>query len=449
MAFNPHTAEDRSEMLAVIGIDDLSELFEPIPEGIRRPRLDLPPRLTEMEAAAYLDKLASKNLVPNGADSFLGAGSYRHYSPATVSQLLLRGELFTAYTPYQPEVAQGTLQIIYEFQSLVAALFQMDVANASMYDGAAALAEAVHMAIAASKKKTKVLLSGTIHPNYLEVVESYSAGSTFEMASLPLPADGLATSAEDIAAAIDENTAAVVVQYPNFFGTIEDMDAIAEAVHAAGSLLIVATYPVPLSLLKPPGSFGADFVTAEGQSLGVAQSFGGPYVGLLATRQEFVRQLPGRLVGMTNDSEGKRGYVLALQTREQHIRREKATSNVCTNQGLMATAATIYMSLLGPEGFREVGRASYNNAHYLAEQLATVPGVSIANKGEFFNEFTITTPIPAAAINAAMLESGIIGGYDLANVDPSLAHSLLLATTELTSPQGIDRFVEIVRATLA
>jgi glycine dehydrogenase subunit 1 len=305
------------------------------------------------------------------------------------------------------------------------------------------------MAITAAKKKSKVLLSGTIHPNYLEVIESYSAGSTFEMTTLPLPANGLATSAAEIADAIDENTAAVVVQYPNFFGTIEDLAAISEAVHAKGAYLIVATYPVPLSLLKPPGELGADFVTAEGQSLGVAQSFGGPYVGLLATKQEFVRQLPGRLVGMTTDSEGKRGYVLALQTREQHIRREKATSNICTNQGLMATAATIYMSLLGPEGFREVGKASYNNAHYLAEQLAGIPGVSIANRGEFFNEFTVSTPVAAARINAALLESGIIGGYDLASVDESLSNSLLVATTELTSREGIDRFVAVVRETVA
>jgi glycine dehydrogenase subunit 1 len=449
MAFNPHTAEDREEMLAVIGIDDVSTLFEPIPANVRRPRLDLPPRLTEMEAAAYLDKLASKNVVPNGADSFLGAGSYRHYSPASVSQLLLRGELFTAYTPYQPEVAQGTLQIIYEFQSLIAALFQMDVANASMYDGATALAEAVHMAVTAAKRKNKVVLSGTIHPNYLEVIECYSAAATFDMEILPLPANGLATTAEELVAAIDGNTAAVVVQYPNFFGTIEDLSAISEAVHAAGSYLIVATYPVPLSLLKPPGEYGADFVTAEGQSLGVAQSFGGPYVGLLATRQEFVRQLPGRLVGMTTDSEGKRGFVLALQTREQHIRREKATSNICTNQGLMATAATIYMSLIGPEGFREVGRASYNNAHYLADQLSSIPGVEIANGGEYFNEFTFSTPVPASDINAALLQEGIIGGYDLAKVDSGLSNSMLVATTELTSREGIDRFVQIVRSTVS
>jgi glycine dehydrogenase subunit 1 len=402
-----------------------------------------------MEAAAYLDSLAAKNLVPNGADSFLGAGSYRHYSPATVSQLLLRGELFTAYTPYQPEVAQGTLQIIYEFQSLIAALFQMDVANASMYDGATALAEAVHMAVTAAKKKSKVVLSGTLHPRYLEVIESYSAGATFEMEALPVPVDGLAASADQLVAAIDDNTAAVVVQYPNFYGTIEDLGTISDAVHAAGAYLIVATYPVPLSLLKPPGAFGADFVTAEGQSLGVAQSFGGPYVGLLATRQEFVRQLPGRLVGMTNDSEGKRGYVLALQTREQHIRREKATSNICTNQGLMATAATIYMSLIGPEGFREVGHASFDNAHYLAEQLASIPGVEIANGGEFFNEFTVTTPVAAAKVNEALLQVGIIGGYDLAKVDDSLKNALLVATTELTSRGGMDRFVEIVRSTVA
>ncbi len=449
MAFNPHTAEDRSEMLAVIGIDDVSELFEPIPERVRRPKLNLPPRLTEMEAAAYLDSLAARNTVPNGADSFLGAGSYRHYSPAAVSQLLLRGELFTAYTPYQPEVAQGTLQIIYEFQSLIAALFQMDVANASMYDGATALAEAVHMSIAAAKKKNSVVLSGTIHPRYLDVIETYSTGATFEMKTLPLPANGLATTADELVREIDDNTAAVVVQYPNFFGTIEDLAAISDAVHAAGAYLIVATYPVPLSLLKPPGAYGADFVTAEGQSLGVAQSFGGPYVGLLATRQEFVRQLPGRLVGMTTDSEGKRGYVLALQTREQHIRREKATSNICTNQGLMATAATIYMSLIGPEGFREVGHASYNNAHYLAEQLSAIPKVQISNRGEFFNEFTFSTPVSAAELNAALLKAGIIGGYDLGTVDDSLTNSLLVATTELTSRAGIDRFVEIVRATVA
>lgn len=449
MAFNPHTAEDRSEMLAAIGIDDIAELFEPIPAEVRRPKLDLPPRLTEMEAAAYLDMLAGKNLVPNGADSFLGAGSYRHYSPAAVSQLLLRGELFTAYTPYQPEVAQGTLQIIYEFQSLIAALFQMDVANASMYDGATALAEAVHMSIAASRKKNRVVLSGTIHPRYLEVIDTYSAGATFEMQVLPRPAEGLATTAADLAAAIDDNTAAVVVQYPNFYGTLEDLAAISDAVHAAGAYLIVATYPVPLSLLKPPGAYGADFVTAEGQSLGVAQSFGGPYVGLLATRQEFVRQLPGRLVGMTTDAEGKRGYVLALQTREQHIRREKATSNICTNQGLMATAATIYMSLIGPEGFREVGRASYDNAHYLAELLGRIPGVRIENGGEFFNEFTFSTSVPAARVGSALLEDGIIGGYDLANVDESLANAMLVATTELSSRAGIERFAEIVRKATA
>jgi glycine dehydrogenase subunit 1 len=269
------------------------------------------------------------------------------------------------------------------------------------------------------------------------------------MEILPLPANGLATTAEELVAAIDGNTAAVVVQYPNFFGTIEDLSAISEAVHAAGSYLIVATYPVPLSLLKPPGEYGADFVTAEGQSLGVAQSFGGPYVGLLATRQEFVRQLPGRLVGMTTDSEGKRGFVLALQTREQHIRREKATSNICTNQGLMATAATIYMSLIGPEGFREVGRASYNNAHYLADQLSSIPGIEIANGVEYFNEFTFSTPVPASDINAALLQESIIGGYDLAKVDSGLSNSMLVATTELTSREGIDRFVQIVRSTVS
>lgn len=433
-------------MRAVIGIDDVEELFEPIPERVRRPHLDLPPRLTELEAAAYLESLAAKNVIPNGGDTFLGAGSYRHYSPAAVSQLLLRGELFTAYTPYQPEVAQGTLQIIYEFQSLIAALFEMDVANASVYDGATALAEAVHMAVGAAKRKSRVVLSGTIHPRYAEVIQTYATGGTFTFDTLPLPTQGLKTTPESIAAAIDEQTAAVIVQYPNFYGTIEDLAAIAGIVHAAGAFLIVATYPIPLSILKPPGAFGADFVTAEGQALGVAQSFGGPYIGLLATRQEFVRQLPGRLVGMTTDSEGKRGYVLALQTREQHIRREKATSNICTNQGLMATAATIYMSLLGPQGFREVGQACYDNAHYLSERLRELPGVSIVNDGSFFNEFTVELPVAAADLDAALLQRGIIGGYDLANVDSSMTNRMLLATTELTSRAGMDAFVETVRS---
>lgn len=441
MSFNPHTDADRAEMLKTIGASSIEELFAPIPADVRFPKLDLLPQLTEMEAAARLTELAEKNLAPAAGNTYLGAGSYSHYVPATVGQILSRGEFYTAYTPYQPEVAQGTLQVIYEFQSMVAALFSMDVANASMYDGATALAEAVLMAVSSSKKRHKVVLAGTVHPAYREVIHTYCSGLPIEIVDLAIPTSGFSTTVESIAGAIDESVAAVVVQYPNFFGGIEDVSAIGEAAHAVGAHFVVATYPVPLGLLKPPGELGADIVTAEGQALGVAQSFGGPYVGLLATKQSFVRLMPGRLAGIANDSEGKRGFVLTLQTREQHIRREKATSNICTNQGLMATAATVYMASLGPQGFREVATRSYQNAHYLQEQICALPGYELALDAPFFHEFVVKTPKPVAEINAALQKARIIGGYDLKAVDASLDHHWLLCATELNSKAGIDRLI--------
>ncbi|HWK81472.1 MAG TPA: aminomethyl-transferring glycine dehydrogenase subunit GcvPA, partial [Thermomicrobiales bacterium] len=325
MTFNPHTAEDRAEMLEVIGADSVEELFAPVPEAVRFPKLDLPRRLTEMEAAARLDTLANRNVVPAPEDIYLGAGSYQHYVPATVGQILARGEFYTAYTPYQPEVAQGTLQVIYEFQSMVAELLGMEVANASMYDGATAMAEGALIAVSSSKKKHKVVVTGTVHPAYREVLRTYVESSGVEVIEVQPKEGTFLVTAEDIAPYLADDVATVIVQYPNFFGAIEDVEGIGEQVHAAGALLLVTTSPVPLALLKSPGELGADIATAEGQSLGVAQSYGGPYVGLLATRQKFVRQMPGRLAGITVDSEGKRGYVLTLQTREQHIRREKAT----------------------------------------------------------------------------------------------------------------------------
>ncbi|HKG27155.1 MAG TPA: aminomethyl-transferring glycine dehydrogenase subunit GcvPA [Thermomicrobiales bacterium] len=441
MTFNPHTAEDRREMMQTVGVDGIEDLFTAIPRSIRFPTLDLPPVLTEMEAAARLSELAARNLVPSNGNTYLGAGSYHHYVPATVGQILARGEFYTAYTPYQPEVAQGTLQVIYEFQSMVAALFAMDVANASMYDGATALAEGVLMTVSIPKKKLRVVVSGTIHPHYREVLRTYTTGLPVDVFELPIPIDGFVTRPEDFSEYLGEGLAAVVVQYPNFFGAIEDVAAVADMVHAAGSSLVVSTLPVPLSLLRPPGELGADIVTAEGQSLGVAQSFGGPYVGLLAARQSFVRQMPGRLAGITTDSEGKRGFVLTLQTREQHIRREKATSNICTNQGLMATAATVYMASLGPEGFREVGRRSYDNAHYLADRLTSLSGYELAIDAPFFHEFLVRTPMTAAEVNRKVADAGIIGGLDLATIDPALDHHLLLCATELNDRSGIDAFI--------
>ncbi len=444
MTFNPHTAEDRAEMLQVIGIDSPDELFSPVPESVRFPRLNLPRVLTEMEAANRLQALADRNVTPPAEDIYLGAGSYQHYVPATVGQILSRGEFYTAYTPYQPEVAQGTLQVIYEFQSMVAELFGMEVANASMYDGATAMAEGALIAVSSSRKRQKVVVTGTVHPAYRNVLHTYVESSGIEVIEVAPKPGHFTMTIDDIRPHLGDDVACVVVQYPNFYGAIEDIEGIGEAVHTAGALMLVNTSPVPLGLLKSPGELGADIVSAEGQALGVAQSYGGPYVGLLATRQKFIRQMPGRLAGVTVDTEGKRGYVLTLQTREQHIRREKATSNICTNQGLMATAATVYMSSLGPEGFREVARTSYQNAHYLAKQLTANGKFKRAFGEEFFHEFVVeSTELPAAQINARLLDAGIIGGLDLAKFDPALGNHLLLCTTELNTKAAIDRMVAL------
>lgn len=443
MTFNPHTTEDRQEMLATIGIDSTDTLFQAVPESVRYPKLDLPRTLTEMEAAHRLQELASRNVVVPAQDVYMGAGSYQHYVPATVGQVLSRGEFYTAYTPYQPEVAQGTLQVIYEFQSMVAELLGVEVANASMYDGATAFAEGALMAVSASRKKNRVVVAGTVHPAYRDVVHTYLDGSGVEVVDAE-SADPFLTTVEDLREHITDDLACLAIQYPNFYGSIEDVRALAELAHENNALLVVATSPVPLGLLKSPGELGADVVAAEGQALGVAQSYGGPYVGLLGSRRSLVRQMPGRIAGVTTDTEGKRGFVLTLQTREQHIRREKATSNICTNQGLMATAATVYMSSLGPEGFREVSRASYQNAHYLAGRLSEVEGYDVANTAPFFHEFVVSTPVAAAEVTDTLLEERILGGIDLGRFDASLDHYLLLCATELNTREGIDRLVEVL-----
>jgi len=444
MTFNPHTEEDRAEMLATIGVESVESLFEPVPASVRFPNLDLPRTLTEVEAAQHLAKLAARNVVPAPQDIYLGAGSYQHYIPATVGQILSRGEFYTAYTPYQPEVAQGTLQVIYEFQTFIAELFGMEVANASMYDGATAMAEGALIGISSQRKKNRIVVSGTVHPAYRGVLSTYVEGTGIEIVDAATANGRFVSTLDDLTPHFSDDLACVVIQYPNFFGAIEDVAAIADAVHEAGALLVVNTTPVPLGLLKSPGELGADVVSAEGQPLGVAQSYGGPYVGLLATRQKFVRQMPGRLAGVATDSEGKRGFVLTLQTREQHIRREKATSNICTNQGLMATAATVYMSSLGREGFREVSNRSYQNAHYLANQIATVPGFSMAFDTPFFHEFVVKSEKPATVVLDALLGEGILGGFDLGRFYPELDHHILLCATELNDREGIDRLVHLL-----
>lgn len=441
MTFNPHTAEDRGALLAATGVRQIDDFFQPVPDSIRFPELQLPPRLTEMEALTQLERLAARDLAVAAEDSYLGAGSYRHFIPATVGQILARGEFYTAYTPYQPEVAQGTLQVIYEFQSLVAALTGMDIANASMYDGATALAEGALMTVSLPRGRRRIVVAGTVHPGYRGVLRTYLEGLDVNLVEAPLTTSSFRTTPDDLAPLIEDDLACIVVQYPNFFGTIEDVVALAALAHERGGALVVATLPVPLALLRSPGELGADVVAAEGQSLGIAQGYGGPYVGLLAARQSHVRQMPGRLAGLTTDSEGKRGFVLALQTREQHIRREKATSNICTNQGLMATAATVYMATLGPEGFREVARRSYDNAHYLARHISGLPGYSIATDGEFFHEFVVNTSVPAHEIVTRLLGEGILAGLDLGTVDSRLGRNLLLCATEVNSQAGIDRLI--------
>ena len=441
MTFNPQTRDDRTVMLGTVGVEDVTDLFESIPRSVRFPDLDLAPALTEMDAERRLRALANQNLVAEPGRTFLGAGSYQHYVPAAVNAIVSRGEFYTAYTPYQPEVAQGTLQTIYEFQTMVADLFGTEVANASIYDGATALAEGALVSVSSSRNKRRIVVAGTVHPSYREVLRTYLSGLPVELVELPLPETGFTTEIEDVRGALSDDLACLVVQYPNFFGGIEDLRGLADAAHEAGGLLVAATYPVPLGLLRSPGALGADVVAAEGQALGIAQSYGGPYVGLLGTRQRYVRQLPGRLAGMTADASGKRGFVLTLQTREQHIRREKATSNICTNQGLMATAATVYMATLGPAGFREVALRSYQNAHYLADCIARLPGYELPLAAPFFHEFVVRSPLPASEVNGHLREAGIIGGLELGRFDAKLDRDLLVCATEVHDRSALDRFV--------
>ena len=385
------------------------------------------------------------NLAEANADAqhnpiFLGAGAYNHYSPSVVHQLLLRGELLTAYTPYQPEVSQGTLQIIYEYQSMICALTGMEVANASHYDGATSMAEAVVMAYHHHReKRKKVILSPAIHPHYRAVVKTYMQGAGMSIVGDEDPGNDL----PQLVKRLDRDTALFVVQTPNFFGQIENLEGLAAQVHAAGALLCVVCDPIALGLLKPPGQYGADIVVGEGQSLGVPLSYGGPYVGFFATRKDYVRRMAGRLVGEAHDKEGRRGFVLTLATREQHIKREKATSNICTNQGLIAVAATIYLSLLGKQDLRKVAELCWHKSHYAAQEIAKVPGYSVDTSKPFFQEFVVKCPMSVKAINPLLLdEQGIIGGYDLGQDYPHLPDHMLVCVTEMNSKDEIDDFVD-------
>jgi glycine cleavage system P protein (glycine dehydrogenase) subunit 1 len=442
--FIPHTDTDREEMLHTIGINSIDDLFLDVPTAYRFPDLDLPPALTEMEVVADLEDLAQGNESVRDLTCFLGAGAYYHYIPAAVDQILRRGEFYTAYTPYQPEISQGTLRAIFDYQSLITALTGMDVSNASHYDGATAAAEAVTLAYAQFRgKRDKIILSPALHPQYRQVIRTYNHGSNLQFVGDDGIID-LKAGPDAIYPLLDQQTALVIVQYPDFFGRIYDLSALAEAVHAVGALLSVSVNPLSLGLLTPPGDFGADIVTGEGQTLGIPLSYGGPYLGIFATRQQFVRKMAGRLVGETIDTNGQRAYVLTLTAREQHIRREKATSNICTNQGLMALASTVYMSLLGKNGLRQVSELCYQKAHYAANRISTLPGFELWTTTPFFNEFVVRCPRPVVDINEDLLDYGILGGYDLGQDYAELENCMLIAVTEMIPKEEIDFLVDVL-----
>ncbi len=440
--FLPLTDEDRREMLSAIGVRDEEELLSAIPESLRiRELLPLPPALSEAELYDYCRRLAARNAGAHTHICFMGAGAYDHYVPAVVEWVLNRSEFQTAYTPYQAEVSQGTLQSIYEFQTMICRLTGMEVANASLYDGASAVAEACLMAQAITRR-SRILMAGTLHPHYRQVAQTVSAGRGLLFQEL-IAADGTA-DVDRLAEELDETVAAVVVQQPNFYGTIEDAaPTVGQLAHQCGALFIVVADPVSLGLLEAPGAYGADIVVGEGQSLGIPLSFGGPYVGFFATRRQYVRFLPGRLVAITHDTEGKRGFVLTLQTREQQIKRERATSNICTNHGLMMLAATVALSWLGKEGLRELARQCFYRARYLAERVAALPGYELAIEKPFFREFLVRTPVPAEQIVAAGLERGFLPGVPTHWLGAQLP-GLLIAVTEQRTRQQMDAFVSFL-----
>ena len=452
MRYLPLTNHDRSAMLATIGATSIDDLFVDVPEEARLdgPTHGLPMHASEMAVERHFSALARQNMAASNHPFFLGCGAYKHHIPASVDHLIQRGEFLTAYTPYQPEIAQGTLQMLFEFQTQVARLLGCDVANASMYDGSTACWEAISMAGRVTKRKKAVLSSG-LHPHYVSVAKTMAkfTGDTLDTA---LPQLTAGTDSARLIAAIDGETSCVVVQYPDILGRIEDLSAIAAKAHEQGALLIaVVTEPVALGAIKAPGEMGADIVVGEGQSIGVGLQFGGPYVGLFACKEKFVRQMPGRLCGETVDAEGKRGFVLTLSTREQHIRREKATSNICTNSGLCALAFSIHMTLLGERGLRELAAINHQAACAAAERLSQVPGVTLINDS-FFNEFTLTLPKEARPVVRALADRQVLGGVSLGRLYPgvgALENGLVVAVTEVVTAEDIEAFASALEEVLA
>ncbi|WP_341480093.1 aminomethyl-transferring glycine dehydrogenase subunit GcvPA [Paenibacillus dendrobii] len=444
----PMTEQDQKEMLKTVGLNSIEDLFKDIPDEIRfKGELPVSKGLDEYALTSHLSALAAKNANTDQYPSFLGAGLYDHHIPSVINHVVSRSEFYTAYTPYQPEVSQGELQAIFEFQSYICELTGMAVANASMYDGATALAEAGSLASAATKR-SKLVVSKAVHPESRQVLHTYAHGLGLEIVEVSTT-NGV-TDLEELAKAVSDDTAAVLVQSPNFFGSIEDLSSIGDLIHGHKGLMIVSTNPMSLGLLEGPGKLGADIVVGDAQPLGISSSLGGPTCGFFAVSKDHMRRMPGRIVGQTVDRNGKRGFVLTLQAREQHIRREKATSNICSNQALLALCASVYMSVMGKQGMIDVGRLNLQKSHYAADRLAKVPGVTLPFTSPYFNEFVIKLPdgVSASIVNSKLLKEGFLGGYDLGRSYPELEGHMLVAVTERRTREQIDQFASLLEGCL-
>lgn len=440
MSYIPNTEADLREMLDRIGVSEFRDLIKTIPESLRiKDRLRLPKGISELELKNLLKSISEENRGSDEVISFLGGGAYDHFIPSVVNHILLRSEFYTAYTPYQPEVSQGTLQSIYEYQSLICELTGMEVANASMYDGASAVAEAALLSISETGRK-EILVSSTLNPNYYKVLRTYCERGGIKIRKVDL-ADGI-TDLESLDKKLSSESASFILQTPNFLGLVENVAEAEKKVHSVGALLIMVCDPISLAILKTPGAYGVDVAVGEGQSLGNSLSFGGPYLGFFACKKSLIRRMPGRIVGATVDSKGRRGYVLVLQTREQHIRRDKATSNICTNEALCALAATVYLSLLGKRGLRKVAELCLQKSHYAAEQISRLDGFKLKFQKPFFKEFVIETPMLAKRVNKLLLKKNILGGIDLSMFDRKLRNCLLVSVTEKRTKDEIDYLVE-------
>ncbi|MCD6337703.1 MAG: aminomethyl-transferring glycine dehydrogenase subunit GcvPA [Candidatus Marinimicrobia bacterium] len=444
MPYLPHGNDDVKQMLKKIGVDRFEDLLKNIPEVLKgNVSLNLPGALSELEIRQEMHTLLTRNTACHQTVSFLGAGAYDHFIPSVVDFITSRPEFSTAYTPYQAEVSQGTLQAMYEFQSLICELTGMDVSNASMYDAATSMTEAILMAKNVKRKKNDVILSSAIHPLYRMTLETYARSWDLNIIDCSLKNDR--TDLAELEKLITENTAAVVIQSPNFFGCIEDTASFSKTAHAHDALFIQGVDPISLAILKTPGDVDADIAFGEGQSLGIHLNFGGPYLGLFTAKQEYVRKMPGRIAGMTEDTDGNRGYVLTLQTREQHIRREKATSNICSNEALCALAATVYLALMGRSGLKQVAELCVQKAHYLQEKICELSGYSAVNTSPFFKEFVIETPLPAKEIIQMALDRSIYAGIDLGTYFPKRKNQLLIAVTEKRTKEELDKFLQFLK----